>query len=49
VLATFLARISFSLEGWERIILIVLGAAIAVFMLWISRRSVFIANAEKVY
>ena len=41
VLATFLARISFSLEGWERIILIVLGAAIAVFMLWISRRSVF--------
>jgi hypothetical protein len=48
VLATFLARISFSLEGWERIILIVLGAAIAVFMLWISRRSVFIANAEKV-
>ncbi len=47
VLATFLARISFSLEGWERIILIVLGAAIAVFMLWISRRSVFIANADK--
>ena len=42
VLATFLARISFSLEGWERIILIVLGAAIAVFMLWISRRSVFL-------
>jgi hypothetical protein len=47
VLATFLARISFSLEGWERIILIVLGAAIAVFMLWISRRSVFITNADK--
>ena len=47
VLATFLARISFSLEGWERIILIVLGAAIAVFMLWISRRSVFIANDDK--
>ena len=47
VLATFLARISFSLEGWERIILIVLGAAIAVFMLWISRRSVFIANTDK--
>jgi hypothetical protein len=42
VLATFLARISFSLEGWERIILIVLGALIAVFMLWISRRSVFL-------
>lgn len=48
VLATFLARISFSLEGWERIILIVLGALIAVFMLWISRRSVFLA-AEKEY
>jgi hypothetical protein len=46
VLATFLARISFSLEGWERIILIVLGALIAVFMLWISRRSVFL-TAEK--
>jgi hypothetical protein len=42
VLATFLARISFSLEGWERIVLIVLGAVIAVFMLWISRRSVFL-------
>lgn len=46
VLATFLARISFSLEGWERIITIVIGAAVAVFMLWISRRSVFLA-AEK--
>lgn len=43
VLATFLARISFSLEGWERIITIVIGAAMAVFMLWISRRSVFLA------
>lgn len=43
VLATFLARISFSLEGWERIITIVIGAAVAVFMLWISRRSVFLA------
>lgn len=42
VLATFLARISFSLEGWERIITIVIGAAMAVFMLWISRRSVFL-------
>jgi hypothetical protein len=47
VLATFLARISFSLEGWERIILIVLGAIIAVFMLWISRRSVFLLQPEK--
>ena len=47
VLATFLARISFSLEGWERIVLIVLGALIAVFMLWISRRSVFLLQPEK--
>ncbi|MFM8596684.1 MAG: hypothetical protein ACKOBN_06290 [Flavobacteriales bacterium] len=47
VLATFLARISFSLEGWERIILIVLGALVAVFMLWISRRSVFLINPDK--
>jgi len=47
VLATFLARISFSLEGWERIVLIVLGALIAVFMLWISRRSVFLLQREK--
>lgn len=46
VLATFLARISFSLEGWERIILIVLGALIAVFMLWISRRSVFLEKEK---
>lgn len=42
VLATFLARISFSLEGWERVSTIVIGAAMAVFMLWISRRSVFL-------
>jgi hypothetical protein len=41
VLATFLTRISFSLEGWERIITIILGALVAVFILWISRRSVF--------
>lgn len=47
VLATFLGRISFSLEGWERIVLIVLGALIAVFMLWISRRSVFLLQPEK--
>jgi hypothetical protein len=46
VLATFLARISFSLEGWERIVLIVLGALIAVFMLWISRRSVFLEKEK---
>jgi hypothetical protein len=42
VLATFLTRISFSLDGWERIITVVLGALVAVFILWISRRSVFI-------
>ena len=47
VLATFLARISFSLEGWERIILIVLGALIAVFMLWISRRQAFLELKEE--
>jgi hypothetical protein len=41
VLATFLTRISFSLEGWERIITIILGALVAVFILWISRRRVF--------
>jgi len=46
VLATFLARISFSLEGWERIITVVLGAAVAVFMLWISRREVFIKETS---
>ena len=42
VLATFLLRISFSLHGWERIFILVLGAAMAVFMLWISRRNVFL-------
>jgi hypothetical protein len=41
VLATVLMRISFGLEGWERIITIVLGASVAVFMLWISGRIVF--------
>ena len=46
VLATFLIRISFSLIGWERIVILVLGASIAVFMLWISRRSVFLEVAE---
>jgi len=46
VLATFLTRISFSLEGWERIITVVLGALVAVFILWISRRSVFIKAVD---
>ena len=46
VLATFLTRISFSLEGWERIITIILGALVAVFILWISRRSVFIQSID---
>jgi hypothetical protein len=46
VLATFLTRISFSLEGWERIITIILGALVAVFILWISRRSVFTQSLE---
>jgi hypothetical protein len=41
VLATLLMRISFGFEGWERILTIVLGASVAVFMLWISERSVF--------
>lgn len=46
VLATLLMRISFGFEGWERILTIVLGAAVAVFMLWISERSVF-ANLKE--
>lgn len=46
VLATFLTRISFTLEGWERIITIILGASVAVFILWISRRSVFIQRVD---
>jgi hypothetical protein len=46
VLATFLLRISFSLEGWERIFILVLGAAMAVFMLWISRRKTFLELKE---
>jgi len=46
VLATFLTRISFSLEGWERIITIILGALVAVFILWISRRSVFLQSVD---
>jgi len=46
VLATFLTRISFSLEGWERIITIILGALVAVFILWISRRSVFLQSID---
>jgi len=47
VLATFLLRISFSLHGWERIFILVLGAAMAVFMLWISRRNVFLELNEE--
>lgn len=47
VLATFLLRISFSLNGWERIFILVLGAAMAVFMLWISRRKVFLELGEE--
>lgn len=47
VLATFLLRISFSLHGWERIFILVLGAAMAVFMLWISRRNVFLELSEE--
>ena len=41
VLATLLMRISFSLTGWERIMAVIFGAAVAVFMLWISERSAF--------
>jgi hypothetical protein len=46
VLATFLLRISFSLEGWERIAILIIGASMAVFMLWISRRQVFLKQQE---
>jgi len=42
VLATLLMRISFGLEGWEKVITVILGALVAVFMLWISRRKVFL-------
>jgi hypothetical protein len=42
VLATLLMRISFGLEGWEKVFTIVIGASVAVFMLWISRRKVFV-------
>jgi hypothetical protein len=38
VLSTMLMRVSFSLEGWDRIIAVIMGAALAVFMLWISNR-----------
>lgn len=44
VLATFLMRISFSLNGWERVSTVILGAGVAVFMLWISRREIFLKN-----
>lgn len=46
VLATFLARISFSQEGWDRILMIVMGGIIAVFMLWISKRRVFLSTEK---
>lgn len=46
VLATFLARISFSQDGWDRILMIVMGGLIAVFMLWISNRSVFLSTEK---
>jgi hypothetical protein len=46
VLATFLLRISFSLEGWERIAILIIGASMAVFMLSISRRQVFLEAHE---
>jgi hypothetical protein len=48
VLATFLARVSFSLQGWERIVMVVIGGVMAVFMLWISRRSVFLEAEKKI-
>jgi hypothetical protein len=38
VLSTMLMRVSFGMESWERIIAVVLGAALAVFMLWISNK-----------
>lgn len=41
IMALILLRISFGFEGWERIFTIVLGACVAVFMLWISERSAF--------
>lgn len=44
VLATLLMRISFSLESWERILAVLMGASIAVFMLWISERDAFFKN-----
>jgi hypothetical protein len=47
VLATFLLRISFSLIGWERIAILVIGASVAVFMLWISNRKVFLELKEE--
>ncbi len=44
VLATLLMRISFSLETWERILAVLMGASIAAFMLWISERDAFYKN-----
>lgn len=41
VLSTLLMRISFSLLGWERISAVIIGAGLAVFMLWISEKDAF--------
>lgn len=41
VLATLLMRVSFSLDSWERIFAVLMGATLAVFMLWISERGSF--------
>ena len=41
VLSTLLMRISFSLVGWERISAVVIGAGMAVFMMWISEKDAF--------
>lgn len=41
VLSTLLMRISFSLVGWERISAVVIGAGLAVFMMWISEKDAF--------
>lgn len=35
VLSTLLMRISFELSGWERILIILMGASLAVYVLWV--------------
>ena len=35
VLSTLLMRISFELSGWERILIVLMGASLAVFVLWV--------------